>query len=329
MDRQRLKDIFDSMHLRSILVLGDLMMDEYIWGKVDRISPEAPVPVVDVKDESIRLGGAGNVAKNLVSLRANAFVASVIGDDRPGRLIMDLMREHGINGDLIIGSPERSSSVKTRIIAHKQQVVRVDKEMRTLISEGLRDRLIDSLNSYIKSIDAIIISDYGKGVISKELIEAVVGYAHAEGVKINVDPKEINFPYYRGVDLVTPNTKELSYGAKVIINKEADIADAALKVKAELDCGMVLVTRGEQGMTLIDGDGKMIHIPTSAKAVYDVTGAGDTVIACFSLAMASGATPVEAAVISNIAAGIVVAEVGASSASWDALYSTCMEECIA
>ncbi len=327
-DPQRLKNILESMKSRRILVVGDLMLDEYIWGKVERISPEAPVPVVDVKEESIRLGGAGNVAKNLVGLGASAIVASVIGDDRPGRLIMDLLEERGIENKLVVMDAGRKSSVKTRIIAHTQQVVRVDKEIRSLIGNETRDRLLGLLEDHLSSADALIISDYGKGVISRELIEGVVSMARKGKVSVNVDPKERNFSYYVGVDLVTPNTKELGYSTGMVIGDEKDIVEAATRVKSRLGCSMVLVTRGEHGMSLLDADDRITHIPTSAKSVYDVTGAGDTVIACFTLAMASGATPVEAAIISNTAAGIVVAEIGAVSTPWDRLYSVCMEECV-
>ena len=327
-DAQRLKNILESMKSRKILVVGDLMLDEYIWGKVERISPEAPVPVVDVREESMRLGGAGNVAKNLVGLGASASVASVIGEDRPGRLIMELLEKKRIDNRLVLMDAARKSSVKTRIIAHTQQVVRVDKEIRSLIEIETRDRLLGLLNDAVGSFDAIIISDYGKGVISRELIEGIVSMARKKDVPVNVDPKERNFSYYVGVDLVTPNTKELGYGTSMVINDEKDIVEAASRVKSRLGCSMVLVTRGEHGMSLLDSDGRITHIPTSAKSVYDVTGAGDTVIACFTLAMASGATPVEAAVISNTAAGIVVAEIGAVSAPWDRLYSVCMEECV-
>ncbi|MCD6571252.1 MAG: D-glycero-beta-D-manno-heptose-7-phosphate kinase [Deltaproteobacteria bacterium] len=324
-NKDRLKKILNSMRSKTLAVVGDLILDEYIWGDVQRISPEAPVPVVDVQKESVQLGGAGNVAQNLVSLGAKVILGGVVGEDNPGRIMLDLFRQQGISSPLVLVDPERDTSVKTRIIAHTQQVVRIDKEVRSLIPDDVRDRLINLFKGSINSIDAVIISDYGKGVVDKKLIGKVVNLASKNSLLVSVDPKERNFPFYRRVGLITPNIKELSYGASIPIKEDADVIAAARKVKSLLDCGMVLTTRGEKGMSLLDTDDKIIHIPTSAKAVYDVTGAGDTVIACFTLALVSGASSIEAAMISNIAAGLVVAEVGTASVARDRLAQECME----
>lgn len=325
-DGKRLKSIFDAMKARRIMVIGDLMLDEYIWGKVERISPEAPVPVVEVSSELFKLGGAGNVANNLLSLGARVTINAVRGDDRHGHILQDILDDMKIPTDSVFMDPRRGTTVKTRIIAHTQQVARIDKENRNLITESMLKRMVASFNDALDDIDALIISDYGKGVVSRNLLGRVVPLAREHGIPVCVDPKERNFPHYKKVTVITPNIKELSFGAGIKIEEYADIVRAAKKVKAMLDCDMVLVTRGEHGMSLFGEDGDPVDIPTHAKAVFDVTGAGDTVIACFTLALASGATPKEAAVIANVAAGLVVAEVGAASVSRERLYAVCREE---
>ncbi|HOO45961.1 MAG TPA: D-glycero-beta-D-manno-heptose-7-phosphate kinase [Deltaproteobacteria bacterium] len=325
-DKDRLELILQGMKNKTIMVIGDIMLDHYIWGKVDRISPEAPVPVVEVQDERFKLGGAGNVANNLLGLGAKVLVGGVKGDDPQGDILVDILKKWEIPTDQILTDSAKGTIVKTRIIAHTQQVARIDKENRDIISAELRSRLISAVKDAIGHIDAVIISDYAKGVVSRELIEEIVEIAKDNGVLICVDPKERNFSFYKEVTVITPNTKELSFGAGIKIEKDQDIIDAALKVKSMLGCEMVLVTRGEHGMSLFDRTGEIIDIPTTARAVYDVTGAGDTVISCFTLALASGATPREAALISNLAAGLVVAEVGAASIPWERLYRICMEE---
>ena len=325
-EETKLKSILENMRSRTIMVIGDIMLDHYIWGRVDRISPEAPVPVVEVQEEQFKLGGAGNVANNLLGLGARVFIAGVRGNDPQGTILVDILKDWNIPINQILLDPHKGTIVKTRIIAQTQQVARVDKEDRTFISDDLRLELISSIRDSINEIDAIIISDYAKGVVSRELIEEIVKIAQDRNVLVCVDPKERNFSFYKQVDVITPNTKELSFGAGIKIEQEQDIVDAAHKIKSMLDCDIVLVTRGEHGMSLFDKTGETIDIPTTAKAVFDVTGAGDTVISCFVLALASGATPREAAIISNVAAGIVVAKVGAASVPWNTLYEMCMEE---
>jgi D-glycero-beta-D-manno-heptose-7-phosphate kinase len=323
---EKLNAIFEGMKSKTIMVIGDLMLDHYIWGKVERISPEAPVPVVEVQDEKYKLGGAGNVANNLLSLGASVIISGVKGDDAQGDILLNILGELGIPDDRILTDPRKGTIVKTRIIAHTQQIVRLDREDRAYISDELKHDLIQTVEKASPIIDAIIISDYAKGVISRELIEEIVGIARARGVPVCVDPKERNFAFYKDVDLITPNTKELSFGAGIKIESDGDILQAARKIKSALSCKTLLVTRGEQGMSLFDQDSEVIQIPAMARAVYDVTGAGDTVIACFTLALVSGATAREAAIIANTAAGLVVAEVGAASVPWERLYSICREE---
>lgn len=325
-EKKRLRNIFDAMRSKSIMVIGDLMLDEYIWGNVERISPEAPVPVVEVSSELFKLGGAGNVANNLLSLGAGVIINAVKGNDRHGLILQDILEEMKIPVDSVFTDPKRGTTVKTRIIAHTQQVARIDKENKSLISDTMLRKIVTSLRNSMEKNDALIISDYGKGVVSRRLLAQVIPLARENGIPVCVDTKERNFPHYKKATVITPNLKELSFGAGIKIEEYADMVRAARKVKAMLDCDMVLVTRGEHGMSLFGGDGDPIDIPTNAKAVYDVTGAGDTVIACFTLALASGATPKEAAIIANVAAGLVVAEVGAASVPRDRLYEACMEE---
>jgi len=323
---KRLQLILDNMKSRSIMVIGDLMLDEYIWGKVDRISPEAPVPVVEVQSEHFKLGGAGNVANNLLSLGAQVIINAVKGNDLHGDILRKTLTDLKISTDSIFTDPKRATTVKTRIIAHTQQVARIDKEDRSLISGTMLKKIVSSFREHLREIDALIISDYGKGVISKKLINQIVPVARQHGIPVCVDPKERNFTHYKDVTIITPNIKELSFGSGIKIEDYDQIIQAARKVKDILKCNMILVTRGEHGMSLFTENGGTTDIPTTAKAVYDVTGAGDTVIACFTLALASGATPKEAAIIANVAAGIVVAEVGAASVPWDKLYKVCTEE---
>jgi len=323
---KRLNLIFDAMKSKCIMVIGDLMLDEYIRGKVERISPEAPVPVVEVQSELFKLGGAGNVANNLLSLGAQVIIIAVRGNDRHGDILEGILTDLKISPDSIFTDHKRGTTVKTRIIAHTQQVARIDREDTSLITDAMLKKIVSSYRDRLKKIDALIISDYGKGVVSRKLINQVVPLARRNGIPVCVDPKERNFPHYKNVSVITPNIKELSFGAGIKIEDYDHLIQAARKVKDMLNCNMILVTRGEQGMSLFTEDSDPTDIPTTAKAVFDVTGAGDTVIACFTLALASGATPKEAAIIANVAAGLVVAQIGAASVPWEKLSEVCMEE---
>jgi D-beta-D-heptose 7-phosphate kinase/D-beta-D-heptose 1-phosphate adenosyltransferase len=298
------------------------MLDHYIWGKVNRISLEAPVPIVSVCDEVFRLGGAGNVANNLKALGASVLLSGTIGTDAYSQYILDALRDAHIPADYIVTDYVRGTIVKTRIIAHTQQVVRLDREDTSLVSDVIREKLVNTVKINEDRLDAIIISDYAKGIVSKEFVLEIRDIATS--IPLCVDPKNGNFPCYQNVDYITPNVKELSQGSKVDISSYDDMLFAAGKVMKELNCKTLLVTRGEDGMSLFD-KGVVIDIPTMAHHVYDVTGAGDTVIACFTLALISGATLEEAAIISNKAAGIVVGEVGTAAVSWEDLYKSCLE----
>ena len=299
-----------------LLVIGDVMLDHYIWGRVDRISPEAPVPVVAVSKESIHLGGAANVAQNVVSLGGTVELCGVIGrDDYGGRILRELERLK-IRTDGMIPDPDRPTTKKTRVIAHNQQVVRFDREHRGAVSEKIRRAVLEFVERRIRRVDGLIISDYAKGLVSAELMKELIGLAHENRVRVIVDPKVSHIPLYRGVDLITPNTAEalgatgLNHGPH---ESEDELARAGRILLDRLDCRAVLITRGEHGMSLFERTGKVTHIPTVAREVYDVTGAGDTVIATMALGLCAGAPMREAAVLANYAAGIVVGIVGTAT----------------
>lgn len=315
-----LRKYIDNFSKTKILVIGDLMIDEYIFGNVDRISPEAPVPVLDVKNESFTLGGAGNVVKNLVSLGSKVSICSAIGFDNTGENLLKMLKDLKVDTRGLLIDPNRKTSTKTRIIAGSQQVVRVDRETRDPINGGIKDDLIGFLEKNIEKYDAIIISDYAKGIISKDIINICVNKAEKKSIPINVDPKEKNFSIYEKVTTITPNLKELSEGIGVRIENEDDILLAAITTLNNLKCKVVLATRGADGMSLFKyGSNESVHIPTFAKKVFDVTGAGDTVISVYTLALVSGANEIESSYIANAAAGYVVGQIGAVSISYENL----------
>ncbi|GAB4490001.1 MAG: D-glycero-beta-D-manno-heptose-7-phosphate kinase [Thermodesulfovibrionales bacterium] len=305
---------------RNILVVGDVILDHYIWGKVSRISPEAPVPVVDVVRENFLLGGAANVAHNIVSFGAQAGLIGIRGRDIAGEALTNILEQKGVdcNGLFIENRP---TTVKTRVIAHSQQVVRFDREDRQYVAGKILKAISDHVDAVMPEYDAVIVSDYKKGMISAELISAIVKKAKKKDVFVAVDPKVGHFDYYRGVSLITPNLAEASLGSGIEIRDDRTLLAAGKTLMRKLACTSVLITRGEEGMSLFRKSG-VTHIPTVARKVYDVTGAGDTVISAFTLAAASGARPEQAAVIANHAAGIVVAEVGTAVTTTEALLGS-------
>ena len=309
-DMDRLVRIVEKFAKAQILVVGDLMVDQFIWGKVDRISPEAPVPVVRVQSESLLLGGAANVANNLRSLGARAPLCGIVGDDAMGDRLLGLLKESAIETSGVFSHPRRPTIVKTRIIAHSQQVVRVDWERDEPISRKIRDRMLDFATGRIPDCGAVIISDYGKGVVDRRFADGIKRLASAKKIPVAVDPHVAHTQYYKGASVITPNNHEAGamIGRKLATEKEVLWGGRTLLKKLDLES--VLVTRGEQGMTVFERGGDVFHIPTVAREVFDVTGAGDTVIAVFALARAVGAGLRDAAVIANAAAGIVVGEIG-------------------
>jgi D-beta-D-heptose 7-phosphate kinase/D-beta-D-heptose 1-phosphate adenosyltransferase len=292
------------------------MMDHYVWGSVSRISPEAPVPVVNVTRETVLLGAAANVVNNIRTLGGEVGVCGVIGHDEAGKQLQHLLHAQKIPTDGLIVEPGRSTTIKTRVIAHHQQVVRVDRETREGISRETHRRIFGHVaERAVNGLDAIVISDYCKGVVTKELVRDIVRLARKRGIIVSVDPKVTHFGIYNGVTVLTPNTKEASLGARVEIEDDSSLLRAGKVLLARLACDAVLITRGEQGMSLFEKGGRITHIPTVAREVFDVTGAGDTVISALTLAMAAGAKIADAAKISNYAAGIVVGVVGTATVS--------------
>jgi len=295
------------------MVIGDLMVDEYIWGNVSRVSPEAPVPVVSVTSESLRLGGAGNVVNNIHTLGGKVLLAGIVGHDEMGRKVIHDLHKMGVETKGVIVEPERVTTVKTRIIAQHQQVVRYDREITRPIHPENIQQILSLLEGGINELDAVLVSDYGKGVICEPLMERVRSLTQRAGKILAVDPKVKNFPLFREVTIITPNHYEAAEATGRWIMSEEDLMTVGRTLLQRLQVQSVLITRGEKGMTLFQHNGEVIHIPTMAKEVYDVTGAGDTVISVLTLAMASGATAKEAAILSNIAAGIVVGEIGTAT----------------
>lgn len=315
--------ILNDFKKKKILIIGDLILDRYIWGKVSRISPEAPVPVVDVVDENYLLGGASNVAHNIVSLGGQASIVGITGDDRAGEILRNMLKEKGIKCNNIICS-SRPTTVKTRVIAHNQQVVRFDKEERTPIDRKTLKVIVDCIHRELPQHDAVVISDYKKGIISSELVREVVRLSESKNIFIAVDPKIGHFHYYKNVSLITPNLNEASIASGIEIRDEKSLISAGRSLLKKIPCKAVLITRGEQGMSLFQNN-EIIHIPTVARNVYDVTGAGDTVIATFTIAHSAGADMQDAAIIANHAAGIVVGEVGTAVVTQEQLRKSLSE----
>ncbi|MBW1922205.1 MAG: D-glycero-beta-D-manno-heptose-7-phosphate kinase [Deltaproteobacteria bacterium] len=296
-----------------VLVIGDIILDKYIWGDVNRISPEAPVPVVEIRHETRMLGGAANVIRNMATLGARPILCGVVGDDRAGQEIKTKLQGMGLAADGVVTEPGRPTSVKTRVIAHNQQVVRFDKESTRRPGSETMERLLSFMEGRLSGIQAVVVSDYGKGCINGELMTRLRELIGRSRVIVGVDPKTGNFEHYRGVDVITPNHFEAGTYCGFPIVDEGSLLRAGRKMLETLDCRSVLITRGKDGMSLFERDGAVHHIPTVARKVFDVTGAGDTVIGTFCLGLASGLDLRSSAVISNYAAGIVVGEVGTSA----------------
>ncbi|MFC1821509.1 D-glycero-beta-D-manno-heptose-7-phosphate kinase [Thermodesulfobacteriota bacterium] len=308
-----LEGYIDKFPEAQILVIGDIIMDEYLWGDVSRISPEAPVPVVDVRHQTTMLGGAANVINNIVSLGGKSVLCGVIGHDGTGGGIIEKMEELGLKAECIVKEADRATSIKTRVIAHNQQVVRFDRESRRQIGPETIEKILGCVKQHLPSLDAIIVADYGKGVISAELMGGLREMVRDSDIIIAVDPKTDHFEYYKDVDLITPNHHEASLLSRVEITDEETLIQAGRRLLDELSCRGILITQGKEGMTLFERGNEITQIPTVARKVYDVTGAGDTVISTFCLALASGLSLKSAAIISNFAAGIVVGELGTST----------------
>ncbi len=309
------------------MVLGDIMVDEYIWGTVSRISPEAPVPVVEVEEENIRLGGAGNVVANIRALRGQADLVGVAGGDSMAERLVSEIERIGVKPDGIVIDRSRKTTVKSRVVAGGQHVVRFDRECIEDLDHEVQERVQELIRDRLDRVDALIISDYGKGVINARLLEEVIPLARARGVVTVVDPKINHFDLYREVSVLTPNHREAVAAWGRPVRSESDVAAAGRHLLDRLKVQAVLVTRGEKGMSLFEGNGRVSHIPAVAQEVFDVTGAGDTVVGTMALALASKASMVEAAQLANHAAGVVVGKRGTATVSLTELkHSLGLEE---
>ena len=308
---ERLKSLVDNFQGRTVLVLGDLMLDDFIWGRVSRISPEAPVPVVDVESQTFRAGGCANVAANVRALGGHPLTIGVIGRDDAGRRLKMLLAELGIDAGHLI-EDDRHTTLKTRIVAHGQQVVRTDREDRSPVGSNVVEALTRRFDKVLGDVAAIVVSDYDKGVVNEELLGRVLPRAQQAGVPVFLDPKVHHADYYRPVTLMTPNSREAELLSGMAIRDRASLAEAGNKLLERFECPYVLITRGEDGMSLFSRDAAH-DIPASALEVFDVTGAGDTVIATMAIARAAGATMEEAAWLANHAAGVVVGKIGTAS----------------
>jgi D-beta-D-heptose 7-phosphate kinase/D-beta-D-heptose 1-phosphate adenosyltransferase len=321
---ERASEIAAGVEGRRVVVFGDVMLDEFVWGDVTRISPEAPVPVVDIRRESVRLGGAANVLANLYALGARAEVVGVVGDDRAGESLRAELRALGAAhaAEALVTDASRPTTIKTRIIAHNQLVVRADRERRTPVDAATEERLITVLKRLLGGADAFVVSDYDKGAVTPRVLSEVLTAARAAGTPILIDPKIRNFDAYSPATLVTPNHHEALRLTNAEDDTDEGMARAARTLRARLACDSVLITRGEQGMLLLEGEGEPVYVGTAAREVYDVTGAGDTVIATLAAALAAGASLVEAAMLANHAAGIVVGKLGTATAGAEELLAS-------
>lgn len=314
--KKRAAEILKQARDCRIVVLGDVMLDEFIWGDVTRISPEAPVPVVNIQRESTRLGGAANVLANVSALGAKANVIGVVGADAAAEKLRDALRlTGGVQTDaMLVEDENRPTTIKLRIIAHNQMVVRADREQRGHLNGQVEARIIDAAKEAIAKAHALVVSDYDKGVITPGILSQVLPLAYGR-IPVLVDPKIRNFDAYRPANLVTPNHHEALRVSNLEEDNDDTLQQAARLIKTRLGCDAVLITRGECGMMLVEGDAPPVYVKTAAQEVFDVTGAGDTVIATLAAALAAGASMTEAAVLANQAAGIVVGKVGTATAS--------------
>ena len=313
-DVKRAKQLISNFKNLKIAVVGDIILDKYLWGEVERISPEAPVPIVDVKRETVSLGGASNVANNIVSLEAKAYMIGVIGNDENGKTIEKLLQEKGII-PLLVKDKSRPTIEKTRVIAVSQQLLRIDRENRNPLNETVERKIIDQITEIKDEVDGFIVSDYGKGVVNKNIME----YIKSLGKPVFVDPKPSNFYLYRDITIMTPNRKEAYESIKA--EKNTPVEEVGKTIMKQLNLKQLLITLGADGMALFEEE-KVIKIPAKARKVFDVTGAGDTVISVLALVKLSGGTWEESATIANYAAGYVVGEIGTATVDQETLIET-------
>lgn len=319
--KRRAMEIISAFPRAGVLVIGDIMLDHFIWGKVSRISPEAPVPVVDVQKDSVMLGGCANVLNGIDTMGGRVYVAGVIGADNIGKSILSELCAKKIDTRGIIVDKKRPTTLKTRIVAHGQQVVRFDKESKKAISPAETKKILQYVESIRGKIGTIVVSDYSKGVVSKKLIEGIKDIVKNSGILICVDPKYNDFSAYEGAHVITPNHHEAQKAAGMEITNGNDLERLSENILKKHDFQAMLVTRGEEGMSLFENGRQIVHtyFPAQAKEVYDVTGAGDTVIGVLALSLATKANLKEATCLANVAAGIVVGKIGTSTVSREEL----------
>ena len=312
-DMASLSQCVDAFPSTRLIVVGDVMLDDYLWGQVSRISPEAPVPIVDVTEQSYRLGGAANVSHNIAALDGSVALCGIVGDDESGRRLVSLLKSHRIATDALIIDHDRPTTRKTRVLAHHQQVVRVDRESKAAIGGYVQQQLLTRIEQLLPTAQYLVLSDYAKGVITESFVKDLLKIAQQYGVKIVADPKVSNFDYMVGATVATPNHLEAQQIAGHQYADSGNLDAIGRHLLARLKAEALLITRGEEGMSLFERDGQVTAIPTFARQVYDVTGAGDTVAAVLAMALAAGARMLEAAQLANIAAGIVVGIVGTAT----------------
>ncbi|MFC1499731.1 D-glycero-beta-D-manno-heptose-7-phosphate kinase [Candidatus Zixiibacteriota bacterium] len=323
----RIRQLLDTLNGMTILIIGDVMLDKYVWGHVRRMSPEAPVPVVEVERDAFHLGGAANVASNVQALGAVPLLVGVVGsDDAATRELTELMESKGLQTTGLIEDSGRRTTVKTRIIAHQQHVVRADREDRFPVEKELASRLCEFVQGVLGDMDAVILQDYNKGVLSSEVLERLLPILRDSGVPVTVDPKFERFFDFKGVTLFKPNLSEVERALGTSLVDDGSVIEAAELIRQRLDVANVLITRGAQGMTLLEEDGTATHVGARARKVFDVSGAGDTVIATITSMLAAGSSMQEAAAIAGFAAGVVVGEVGAVPIHAETLLTAVDEE---
>lgn len=308
--KTKFKSFLDDKKHPRVLVVGDLILDEYIWGVVNRISPEAPVPVLESKSENMALGGAANVANNLVALGCEVYLVGAVGEDEKGNQLLQLIKEKAIHADGVFRFIQRPTTSKIRVITQNQQILRIDKEENRPISDKTEKKICQYTNKILPKMDGVICSDYQKGILTKRVLKAIMHRAKNYKKRVIVDPKSRDFSVYKGAAIITPNQKEMEEASPIKINSKLDIERTAEYLLGLTKAEALLVTRGKEGMTLYQNHLKPIDIPTVAQEVFDVTGAGDTVTSVFGMAVFCGFNFEEAAILANMAASIVVGKIG-------------------
>ncbi|KXK06936.1 MAG: D-heptose-7- phosphate 1-kinase,D-heptose-1-phosphate adenylyltransferase [Acidobacteria bacterium OLB17] len=305
--------LLDNFQNTTVAVIGDVMLDRYWWGSVNRISPEAPVPVVKIERMTLAAGGAANVAANIAAYGAACRLVGVIGDDDAGTQTREVLRSAGVSDSDLVVSTGRPSTVKTRLVAHSQQVARIDQEDESRCSHQVEAEILDRISSAVEAADVVVLSDYAKGVLSEKAIAFAVSAAKAAGIKVLVDPKGKDYEKYAGASLLTPNRREAAEAVNLYEHAEGLVQTAGKRLLESIDVDALLITEGSDGMSLFRRDGASVHLPALARAVFDVTGAGDTVIATLATALGSGLELETAAKLANIAAGLVVERSGTTT----------------